>query len=373
MVVLFHFQGYSPITTTPFIRNSYLFVDFFFVLSGFVIALNYSSRLGHRHGVKRFLLMRVGRVYPLHLFMLLCFVALEAARFLKGMAQDVPSTAFSGENGVFAIFTHLFLLQSLNLHDSLTWNAPSWSISTEFWTYVVFAMVSASIGIRNGLLWAIAICAPLMLAHLSSTGMDTTYDYGIVRCVFGFALGVACWRIYRQGALQPQAPAPGLARATWAECLMVVVVIGFVSMAGTSAWSLLAPLVFSLAVLVFTDERGLVSRLLRSSFLTWLGKLSYSIYLTHFLLVLILPMAVKRIAGQDLWSAMPLPNGQYMMAFGRNDLEGTLLHGVLLALTLAFSAFTYRWVETPGREWSRRWSARGAGAARAERHPAQSA
>ncbi len=373
MVVLFHFQGYSPITTTPFIRNSYLFVDFFFVLSGFVIALNYSRRLDHWQGVKRFLLMRVGRVYPLHLFMLLCFVGLEAARLLKDVLQGVPSSAFGGENGAFAIFTHLFLLQSLNLHDSLTWNAPSWSISTELWTYVAFAVVSASIGIRNGLLWAIAICAPLMLAYLSSTGMDTTYDYGFIRCLFGFALGVACWRIYRQGASQPQARAPGLARATWAECLVVIVVIGFVSMADTGAWSFLAPLVFSLAVLVFSDERGLVSRLLRLPFLKWLGKLSYSIYLTHFLLVLILPMAVKRIAGQDLWSAMPLPNGQYMMAFGRNDLEGTLFHGVLLALTLAFSAFTYRWVETPGREWSRRWTAPRAAAARPERHPVQSA
>jgi peptidoglycan/LPS O-acetylase OafA/YrhL len=30
-------------------------------------------------------------------------------------------------------------------------------------------------------------------------------------------------------------------------------------------------------------------------------------------------------------------------------------YGLVLALTLAFSAFTYRWIETPGREWTRKW------------------
>ncbi len=44
LVVLFHFHGYSPLNTSGLIRNSYLFVDFFFVLSGFVIACNYSTR-----------------------------------------------------------------------------------------------------------------------------------------------------------------------------------------------------------------------------------------------------------------------------------------------------------------------------------------
>jgi peptidoglycan/LPS O-acetylase OafA/YrhL len=50
LVVLFHFHGYSPIYSWGLIRNSYLFVDFFFVLSGFVIAWNYATRLDSWHG-----------------------------------------------------------------------------------------------------------------------------------------------------------------------------------------------------------------------------------------------------------------------------------------------------------------------------------
>ncbi len=75
LVVLFHFNGYSPIYTAPLVRNSYLFVDFFFVLSGFVIAWNYGTRLGSWPEVRRFLVLRLGRVYPLHLFMLFLFLA----------------------------------------------------------------------------------------------------------------------------------------------------------------------------------------------------------------------------------------------------------------------------------------------------------
>jgi peptidoglycan/LPS O-acetylase OafA/YrhL len=185
--------------------------------------------------------------------------------------------------------------------------------------------------------------------------MDTTFDWGFVRCLFGFALGVACWRIY---TLAPLRRKPNAGAATLAELAVVAAVIAFVSTAGTSPLSFMAPFVFAVAVLVFAAEGGWVSRLFHSRPLKWLGTVSYSIYLTHFFVVLILPSVVKRLANVDLWTPMALPGGQWMMAYGRNDLEGTLLYGVALAATLAFSAFTYRWVETPGREWTRRWLAR---------------
>lgn len=350
LVVLFHFHGYSPLYSTGLVRNSYLFVDFFFVLSGFVIAWNYAHRLDDWPGVKRFLVLRLGRVYPLHLFMLLCFVAYETARAF------VQPDAFTGPNTPSAVVTNLLLLQSMGVHDTLTWNGPSWSISTEWWAYVTFALVCAWLGLRNWLLVATAAVAPLMLLHLSRTGMDTTFDWGFLRCLFGFALGVACCRLY--SLAPPARRAPNVAAMTLAELAVVAAVVLFVSAAGTTPLSFMAPFVFAVAVLVFATEGGLVSRLFHSRPLKWLGMVSYSIYLTHFFVVLILPGIVKRVTGADLWTAMPLPDGQWVMAYGRNAVEGTLLYGLALALTLAFSALTYRWVETPGREWTRKWLAR---------------
>ncbi len=355
LVVMFHFHGYSPIYSWGLIRNSYLFVDFFFVLSGFVIAWNYATRLDSWQGVRRFLLLRVGRVYPLHLFMLLCFLAYEVLRHLSAQAQPSAFATFEGATAPIALLSHFFLVHSLHLHDGLTWNGPSWSISTELWTYVLFALLSVWLGVRNWMLGLVALAAPLLLVYLSRTGMDTTYDWGLIRCVFGFALGTACYKILRLWPrLQRTLPArPGV--MTMLECLMVGAVIVFVATAGTTALSFLAPFVFAMAVLVFSVEAGWLSRMLRTPVLKWLGMLSYSIYMTHFIFVLVLPSLVKRLVRQDLWTPMPLPTGQYVMVFGRDNVEGTLLYGAVLALTVAFSAFTYRWIETPGRDWTRRW------------------
>jgi peptidoglycan/LPS O-acetylase OafA/YrhL len=119
--------------------------------------------------------------------------------------------------------------------------------------------------------------------------------------------------------------------------------------------------VFAAAVLVFANERGAFSRLLQLRFFKWLGTLSYSIYLTHYFFVVNLPIVARRVLHLDLTRPMPLPDGGTVLAFGRNDLEGTLCYGLVLALTIAFSAITYRWIETPGRDFSRQWARRLAG------------
>lgn len=351
LVVLFHFHGYSPLYTSELVRHSYLFVDFFFVLSGFVIAWNYQTRLDSWQGMRKFLVLRIGRVYPLHLFMLLCFVAWETLRLLAH-----NEGTFTGPNSPAAVISNLFLLQSMGLHDSLTWNGPAWSISTEMWTYVAFALVCAWLGMRNWMLLATALVAPLLLAMLSKSGMDTTFDWGFIRCVFGFALGVACCRIYALAA--PFAHLPGRAAMTLVEIAIVYAVIAFVAAAGTTSLSFMAPFIFAAAVLIFAAEGGLISKVFHSRPLKWLGTVSYSIYLTHFFFVLILPTVVKRVVHADLWTPMQLPSGQWTLVYGRNDLEGTLFYVLVVAMTLCGSALTYRFIEVPGRDWTRRWLSR---------------
>ncbi|HSI53198.1 MAG TPA: acyltransferase [Ramlibacter sp.] len=357
LVVLFHFHGFSPIYSSPLVRNSYLFVDFFFVLSGFVIAWNYATRLGTWPEVRRFLVLRVGRVYPLHAFMLFCFLAFETAKMFGGADR---ASAFTGEMQPAAVLSNLFLVQSLHLHDSLTWNGPAWSISTEVWTYVLFALLCVTLGLRQWVLAVAAIIPPLALLYLSDTGMDVTFDWGLLRCIVGFALGVVCYQVHRRRTLSA-APTPGPTHpmlATLVEVLAVLAVVLFVSAADKSALSLLAPFIFAAAVLIFASESGWVSQLFRTAPLRWLGTLSYSIYLTHFFIVLLLPKAIKAVFHVDLWTPMQLASGQFVQAYGRNNLEGTLFFGLALAITIAFSALTYRWIETPGRDWSRRFAGR---------------
>jgi peptidoglycan/LPS O-acetylase OafA/YrhL len=367
-VVLFHFHGWGPLYTSSFVRDSYLFVDFFFVLSGFVIAWNYGDRLASWPEMKRFLILRLGRVYPLHLFMLFCFLAYETARSFFALHHPGVSPTFTGITDPGAVLSNLVLVQSLHVHDVLTWNIPSWSISTEYWTYFVFALVSVCFGLRNAMLLAVAIVAPLLIARVSTTGMNITYDWGLVRCIFGFALGVACCRIYRRWPAVMHAASR--AQMTTLELLVVLAVVLFVCQAGTGGLSILAPFLFAAAVLVFAAEGGWVSGLFRSRPLRWLGTVSYSIYMTHYFLVVLVPTVFKHGLHRDYSALMPVPGEAPIEVFGRNDLEGTSFYLLVLALTLILSAFTYRWIEKPGRDWSRRWVGRPAAPPQAESVPA---
>src|SRR6267143_3558445 len=192
LVALFHLEAYSHLVYShlhgvPFLSNSWLFVDFFFVLSGFVIAANYQQRLLDGFGAGRFLLLRLGRLYPLHFAMLTLFVAFELLKILKRILIPTllsvnPIAPFSSpQEAPNTILANLLLIQSLHLYDFLTWNMPSWSISTEFYTYVVFAV--CLVGLRKHALIALLLAmvgGPVLIATMSERNMGTVYDWGII-------------------------------------------------------------------------------------------------------------------------------------------------------------------------------------------------
>ena len=90
-VVLFHLPLAMHAYGSPLVREAYIFVDFFFVLSGFVIAHAYAARIETVASVGDFLLRRVARRWPLHLATLAGLVVLECARVLStGAAGTRP-------------------------------------------------------------------------------------------------------------------------------------------------------------------------------------------------------------------------------------------------------------------------------------------
>ena len=78
VVVIFHAVWTNPVTGLHFFRNGSLMVDFFFVLSGFLITHSYGGKLRSFTECVRFLFLRIGRLYPLHLAFLLVFLAIVA-------------------------------------------------------------------------------------------------------------------------------------------------------------------------------------------------------------------------------------------------------------------------------------------------------
>ena len=357
LVALFHLDAYSHLYGVPFLRNSWLFVDFFFVLSGFVIAANYQQRLLDGFGAGRFLLLRLGRLYPLHFAMLVLFIAFELLKVLKRVLipalSSVSTAPFSTlQDAPNTIVANLLLVQSLHVFDFLTWNVPSWSISTEFYTYVAFAV--CLIGLRRHAWIALLVAmigGPLLIAALSEHNMNTHYDWGIIRCIYGFAAGVLSWNIYEKWNQKLRTWLSGSA-VEWMALGLVVV---FVSAAGTTLVSIAAPYLFALVVLVFAFEGGTASAILKLRPLVFLGTVSYSIYMTH----VFVERRIFDAAGalDKLWHITPFTHrdigGQDFYFLGTQLWHGDVAYLVFLAMTITMSYFTYRWIERPGREWVR--------------------
>jgi peptidoglycan/LPS O-acetylase OafA/YrhL len=359
LVALFHFDAYSHLYGVPFLRNSWLFVDFFFVLSGFVIAANYQQRLLDGFGMGRFLLLRLGRLYPLHFAMLVLFVGGELLKVLRRILIPAslwainPIAPFSTpQQAPDTILANLLLVHSLHLYDFLTWNIPSWSISTEFYTYVVFA--ACLIGLRRhawiALLFAM-IGGPVLIATLSEHNIHTESDWGIIRCIYGFAAGVVCWSVHRRwnGKLEKWLS------GNIAECCTIALLFAFVSVSGDTLLSLAAPYVFGLVVLVFAFEAGTASAILRLRPLIFLGTISYSIYMTHVFVGEKLFNAGSMLA--NVWHVDSFThrviNGHDFYFLGTRLWHGDIAYAVYMAMIIAMSYLTYRWIEKPAREWVR--------------------
>jgi peptidoglycan/LPS O-acetylase OafA/YrhL len=281
LVALFHLNLYSAIYSLDFIRNAYLFVDFFFVLSGFVITYSYTDRLRSSVDLASFAIRRFARLWPLHVVVLIAFLVVECAKAaLAARGASFYLLPFTGTNTLNTIPLNLVFGQSFGFVQRLTWNPPSWSISAEFWTYLVFGsvvVVSSRWTARTNfpavcLVAGILVPSVSILIVFSREGIDASYDLGFFRCLYGFLVGHLTYRIYR-AVSEAHFNAGSL---EWAGLIAVVM---FVSLVGRGEYSLFAPLIFAAVVFVFAFEAGPISRLMSNKVNDWLGKISYSIYM----------------------------------------------------------------------------------------------
>lgn len=356
LVALLHFAAYSHLTGLNFFANAYLFVDFFFVLSGFVIAANYQTRLANGFGLARFMILRFGRLYPLYFVTLMAFVGFELLQmFVPALGAMGASAPFSApRQSIDTIFANVFLMQSFGTFDFLTWNTPGWSIATEFWTYLVFALVVCiapqhSNKIMMGFL-AVGIASLLLL---SKHGMNTTYDFGMVRCISGFAAGVVAFGIWQNYLARVRLP---LVHGTGFEIICIIATALFVSVAGQGPVSVFAPIMFAIAVLVFAAESGWVSRALKCKPFLWLGTLSYSIYMVHLFVEMQLLNLGKLLQAKLGMNVLIVSQheGVETKLLGATAWQGDLWIVAMLVLVVGISALSYKLVEVPSREWFRK-------------------
>jgi peptidoglycan/LPS O-acetylase OafA/YrhL len=350
LVALEHLNTDSLLRENAFTRHSYRFVDFFFVLSGFVIAHAYREPL-QRGGaaVRGFLVRRLGRLWPLHVVVLAVLIGVECLTAVAAQAGiSLGHQAFTEKNTLGAIPANLLLVHAWGMFDTTTWNGPSWSISTEWFAYLLFAGLCALVprGMIDRIALALLIGAAIVIAFLAPTGMQATYDYALFRCVFGFMAGVLVRSIWASRPLR---------LGTAGELAIVVGVVAAVAALPTTWPAMFVTPIFALAVWVFASEDGALSRALRRPVPQRLGAWSYSIYMVHVLLVF------------GIFTAATLANRVGVHLFGRVDGVATIVGpswltaavtALYLGAVLVVSWLTYRHIELPGQRWAARRAAK---------------
>lgn len=330
-VVLYHFREHFPIGLngpfTHIIDKGYLGVDLFFEMSGFVIAFNYFESFNGKFDFqeyKKFLIIRIARIYPLHLFIMLLFIINPLAIWAFS-SHKIHGDSYN----ITYFFMSIGLFQNWGFTEKLDWNIPSWSISTEWFVYIIFPlMVAISKKFMRSMLTTtsgiIVLLLSLYIAGDLNGGLGADIPrFGLIRCVLEFFIGVLLFRGWLSLRYQGR---------VWALLLAGSAAIVFGLYAYFSLADFIAvPLGFALLIAAMSLPDGLPARLLALPVLERVGLISYSTYLVHFFV-------------RD-WIKF------LMVAPGPQPLAPTIVY---VAATFIGSVVLYRTIEVPGRTTLRR-------------------
>jgi peptidoglycan/LPS O-acetylase OafA/YrhL len=266
----------------------------------------------------------VARIYPLHLFMLsvVGLVVLILPDFVS--RYPLPHQRF----GLDSFFASAFLIQNWFYWLPTCWNGPAWSLSAEWLGYIFFPLFvfvtqrwrSARTALCFATLSLVAFIVMMLLRHVHNTGVEGSP--GLLRMASEFACGCLLFRAVDVGLK----PLPVLAEIIAISLLGIAVLV--------SDAALLAPFALAMIVLLAAQDRGFLAKGVTSAPVMFLGEISYSIYLVHWIVLQI-----------SNWASSKVVLTSHEMVV--RDIG-------VLALIVALSYCTYHFIEIPARAWGRR-------------------
>lgn len=314
-----------------FLEAGYLGVEVFFILSGFIISHNYANRFREFDWAtyRRFIINRFARLYPVHLVTLLAVAVMVLGAGALGL-----QLASGGKYDPLSFVMNSLMLQALPPAEA--WNGPAWSISAEAGAYAIFPLLALAVmrvRSRAGLLGITAASLGITLAGqliLESVGAFSATGYASIwlRIAGEFTAGCFLWRFWSL-FVTPSRKYDLLALLSAAGIFAAVAISG-----GIGAGNFLALPFIALFVLACASATGPVCRFLSGRLMVYGGQVSYSLYMVHFLVLMVggkvLPW--EKFA-DDAWVIRAAVLGAYFF------------------LSLACSAALYQWVEEPGRKF----------------------
>jgi peptidoglycan/LPS O-acetylase OafA/YrhL len=338
LVVLFHAPmfGFAPhfvqISSLPV--KGYIWVDFFFMLSGFILCHVHGASFADRVrgiDVADYLVARFARIYPLHLAVLLALaVVILASPYVFGEASPATTGAVSHELSFRSFLASLALVQSWPFGGLPTWNAPAWSISCEVAVYVAFPFLALALA-KGG---KIVVCLLVLLWSLilAATWWKTvphsiSSDYWLLRCAGEFTIGACIYVVYAASSI-PRVLAGDPTGWIIIAALVVGLQFGLPDIA-------LLPLL-ALLLIVCAVNRGQLAATLNRPLPQFLGRISYSIYLVHYPLLILLALTAERLWGRGI-------------LIHQGPVVRSVLFLLVLPLVLGVASLAHRHCELPCR------------------------
>ncbi len=314
----------------PIMKAGVARVDIFFVLSGFVLTHIYWARSKAKFHFPTFMRARVARLYPLHFLALVILCGLVLAAHLVGKGDEARN--FTG----LGLLANVLLVQAWGVPGAGVWNFPGWTISAEFFGYLLFPIFLAcasALKSRPVILFTLAVALVLLIdmgfrLFLGRTMTQSTADLGILRGASVMFVGVAARVLFETWHLS----ARDAFRIVFLGALIAIVsaffglTTGLVALGG-------ALLVIGLAARDMAKTESGVGTGLDAPLMVKLGGWSYAIFILHVPVF----MALQNLAGV-LGMAIPI-----------NPVTILVMTGILMLV----AAGAHYLIEEPARLWIR--------------------
>ena len=198
VVAFYHY----PSTSFLHIKHGYLGVYFFFALSGFVIAFNYFDKITSVNNLIKFQIKRFFRLYPIHIFTLCVVLGIQVLKLftLKFFDLSAGNDAFSPEQWYTLkdFFNHLFLTQAIfNNGYAFSWNGAAWTISTEFYTYLIFGFL-VLLTRNNKFIFVLILSLYIIFFKFITSYTNIYFNPLFTGCLKTFFMGCLIFFIYKK-------------------------------------------------------------------------------------------------------------------------------------------------------------------------------
>ena len=319
------------------IRFDFFAVDFFFVLSGCMLTLKYRSLFEKKttggKTIDRFLLLRLARIYPLHLFTLALLWVMANCGI--ALTHSAPHWEKLWEHLPISLLNNLSLTHAWGIIPSGAWNEPAWTISIMALLYVCFPNLIYAARRFPDRARATCIAIATLIAlyalqrHVLPLGSHSDGAGAIMRGFVFFIIGILTARLHSLG-WKSHLPWRHILHATLAIGL-VMIVLWLQHPFTLAAFHALYPI----ALLALLNIQG--PHWLRHRSFGWLGTHAFALYMLHYPVLL----ALKHIAGADLHT------------LATTSLIGKITAYLLTLITLGIlSTLAHRFIERPTQRYA---------------------